>query len=224
MKGYDSPRGMFVCFAGIDGSGKTTLAQSLASTLNQRGVSAKYVWCGWRQFESPLLGPFARVVRSLLSSRRDSKGTVTKTSATASNAFRPIHEYLMLIDYLLLAVLRVKIPLMRSENLVCDRYVYDSLAGLQVDGGDVQIKERVLLSFLHWLPKPDLVFLIDLPAETAWERKRDTPSPDALEQRRTNYLALAEQHDMIIIDGRLDLDQLTNLIENKVTALIGEFH
>jgi dTMP kinase len=44
-------KGLFICFVGIDGSGKTTLAQALVERARVQGIEIEYTWC---KFESSL--------------------------------------------------------------------------------------------------------------------------------------------------------------------------
>lgn len=220
MKPSDRSSGILICFTGVDGAGKTTLATWLTESLNRKGLGAEYRWCGWRQFESPLLGPIARVVKGLRSGSGRGAGALPHADCSAGETFRTVTEYLVLIDYLLLTAAKVEIPLMRGQILVCDRYVYDRLADLPPGRSNADTKKRVLMAFLHWLPTPRLVFLIDLPEEVAWARKNDMPSPEVLSPRRVRYLAMAEEHHMVVLDGRMGLDQLTSIIESRVAAVI----
>ena len=36
--------GVFICFTGMDGSGKTTLTRALVGTMQKRGIKASYVY------------------------------------------------------------------------------------------------------------------------------------------------------------------------------------
>ena len=56
-------QGIFICFTGIDGVGKTTLAKALTKWMNDEGVPCKYVYNRLGTF---LLKPFMIITRKLL--------------------------------------------------------------------------------------------------------------------------------------------------------------
>jgi thymidylate kinase len=73
-------------------------------------------------------------------------------------------------------------------------------------------------------PKPNYKFLLDLPAESAFQRKTDTESEDYLIERRMMYLEIAHSQGIHIVDSNQAfervLDQVlefmgfNNLLEN----------
>jgi dTMP kinase len=65
---------------------------------------------------------------------------------------------------------------------------------------------------LNLLPKPDLVFLVNLPEEVAYQRKDDIPSVDYLKKKRAVYLRMEKKYKMTIIDGSKELADLKNVI------------
>ena len=77
--------------------------------------------------------------------------------------------------------------------------------------------------------EPDVTFIIDLPAEIAFKRKKHEKI-DRIEERgiafhesiRNNFLKLAKiDQKRIIIDGTLDFSTVSDVIENKVTDILG---
>ena len=111
-----------------------------------------------------------------------------------------------MIDYVFSSVPKVSIPLALGRNIVCDRYVYDVIGGL--------LENHPLMGkvALNLLPKPDLVFLVNLPEEVAYQRKDDIPSVDYLKKKRAVYLRMEKKYKMTIIDGSKELADLKNVI------------
>jgi len=216
---------IFICFTGIDGSGKTTLAKSLTDQLNRGGFECKYVYNRLVPF---LLKPFIVIGHKLylrgknISNNYDEYST-TKRKAIRANPLSFIYEWLLLLDYSIQVMLKVKIPLMLGKNIVCDRYIYDTLAtDLAVDFGYSDQKiERTLNRFLLLFPKPQLIFLVDVPEEIAYQRKDDIPSIHYLRDRRKVYLNIGKVCGMVFIDGSKSLDESKNIVQIKVTEHLG---
>ena len=76
--------------------------------------------------------------------------------------------------------------------------------------------KTILKKYSRLFPEPDLIFLIDIPEDIAYERKMDTPSIDYLFERRGLYLAVAREHKMMILDGSKDILELQEKIEKEL--------
>jgi thymidylate kinase len=60
----------------------------------------------------------------------------------------------------------------------------------------------------HTVPEPDLMIVLDAPAEVLVERKHEQPV-DVLETRRLQYLELARRRpDTVVLDATADPDDL----------------
>ncbi len=211
---------MFICFTGIDGSGKSTLARRLVAKLESNGKKSQYVYS---RFRPQLIRPLAAAGRSLFLRNKNIYKDYSEYSGTRKSLFRNrflsmVYERLLLFDYCMQTVMKVKRPLIRGVNVVCDRYVYDTvITDLAADMGYSQGKIARELKRCFWvLPKPDIVFLIDTPEDIAFSRKNDVPSVDYLRDRRMIYLQAGKEHNMIILDGAKDLDSLMMEIWAKV--------
>ena len=211
---------IFICFTGIDGSGKTTLAKFLTERMNRDGLECKYVNTRLTPF---LLKPFIMIGHKLYLRGKDISNNYDEYSATKRKAIRAsplsfIYEWLLLLDYSIQVMLKIKVPLMLGKNIVCDRYIYDTLAtDLAVDFGYSNQKiERTLNRFLLLFPQPQLTFLVDVPEEVAYQRKDDIPSVHYLRERRKVYLNIGKACGMIVLDGSRSLTDLQSEIESKV--------
>ena len=209
----------FICFTGIDGAGKTTLAKWLTGRLNRDRFECKYVYNRLTPF---LLKPWIIVGQKLFLRGKDindyAEYSAIKRRAIRNNPLSSVYQWLLLLDYSIQVFLKVKIPLMLGKNIVCDRYVYDTLVtDLAVDFGYSDRKVRsVLERFSRLFPKPTLTFLLDVPEEIAYKRKKDIPSMQYLEERRKIYLTVGKQCGMTILDGTKKPGELQNEIENRV--------
>jgi len=216
-------KGFFICFTGIDGSGKTTHARKLLEYLERHGVSTKYEWNG---FEPLLLQVLMNVGRAAFLRGKDMYRDYREYYYARRRLFRSIFisaffQGTYFLEALLQVTFRVRLPLMLGRNMICDRYVYDTIVGLgaNLDYSDMRIR-RMLRGFCRFLPKPDLAFLIDLPEEIAYQRKNDTPSLGFLKDRRQIYLNVGKEFGMTVLDGSQDLIELQNLIQDEVDSVL----
>ena len=197
---------MFVCIVGMDGSGKTTLTAGVLQALQERGVPARYVY---GRFQPRAMGlAFAVLGRFLLPGKR---GTETTYSAYSRSRKRLFHNPLLYwtyqmalaTEYTLQVFWRVKLPLMFGRDIVCDRYYIDTVAAdIALDAKDPKQSAKWFLGLYRQLfPRPDVMFMSDVPAEVAYSRKNDIPSLEYARELRDMYRYAASQEAIIVLDG-----------------------
>ncbi|MBP8819648.1 MAG: dTMP kinase [Syntrophomonadaceae bacterium] len=186
-------RGIFISLEGIDGSGKTSLIESLKPYIEQQfGLAVLSI-------REPGGNIISEKIRELLLDVTN-QGITSRTEALLYAAARSQ------------VVEQVISPALKTGKIVlADRYM-DSTIAYQGYGRGLE------LAFLQELNqlctgglKPDLTLLLDLSSEEAWGR-REKEIPDRLEKEglvfqekvRKGYLSLAEQEkDRIkILDAR----------------------
>ena len=219
-----SKKPILICFVGIDGSGKTSLAQELALSLKSRGSRSKYVY---NRFRPVALRPIIWMGKIFVLHRRNMPKDYEEYSDTKRKLFRNglisfCYRYFLLIEYVVQITFRVRIPLMLGQDVVCDRYIHDSIiTDLAVDMD--YSNERITNMIQRWsglLPQPNLIFLVDVSEEIAYYRKDDTPSLNYLRERRHLYLATGREQNMTILDGSMELERLEHIVEKIVLRML----
>lgn len=147
----------------------------------------------------------------------------TKRDAMKRNSFLVwIYKNILLFDYSIQLLFKVRLPLMLGKNIVCDRYVYDTvITDLSVDM-NYSTSEiiDVIKRFFYIISRPDLVFLIDLPEEIAFQRKNDTPSIEYLREIRNIYVDVGKEEGMVILDGSKNLNEIQHRAVEVVQELL----
>jgi len=204
-------RAILICFTGIDGTGKTTLAKSLEESLEDSGISSKYLWGGWRGFESFLFSQVAKFMRE----NREARWGAGMRSINIQNNF--IFTYAAWIDYFLRVFPNLLKSLYKYDLVILDRYVYDVAIGFSINTKNDC--EKLLRRFFYIFPKPDTTFLIDVPEEVAYTRKDDIPSVEYLHEKRKIYKKIGDEFEMIGLDGTKSLRELNEKIKKEVIKL-----
>lgn len=219
-------RGIFICFTGIDGSGKTTLSKSLVDEMKRKGIECRYVY---NRFNPFLLKPFMMIARAIFLRGKDMFEDYTEDSDAKKRLFKNrllsmIYQSFLLFDYSFQIFLKVKIPLMLGRNIICDRYIYDTVCtDLAVDlNYSKKTTTDILRKCLYLFPQPDITFLIDVPEEIAYERKDDVPSIDYLKDRRNIYLCIANVYNMIEIEGDRGIEDIERKIFKETLLKLEE--
>jgi len=189
-------RGKLIVFEGLDFTGKSTQVRLLSERVAARGIPV-------RTTREPGGTPLGEEVRRLLLSRRHTD-------------LLPLSELLLLIACRAQVYAQVIKPALGQGCVVISsRYRLSSLAYQGYGRG-------LDLSFIHRLNdaategrKPDMTFLIDLPAEAAIARKKgegdriEGEDPEFYRRVRRGYLELTQGDPTVkLIDGRKPVPEI----------------
>ena len=209
-------KGRFFCLIGIDGSGKTTIAKMLAQENDKwEYVHALYL--------TRLLWPFLWFGRTFLLCGKDKRSNPEEYSSSKKKVVKGLrilngtYIVIALMDYLSQVFLEVYLPLKFGVNLICDRYLYDTMINISMNTNYDAIKiDRLLTMWFKLFPKPDLTILLDLDEDVAWNRKNDIPSKYYLKERRELYLSLAKLKHFKVVDSNQSLQIVYSQIESFI--------
>lgn len=206
-----TPKGRFITFEGIDGSGKSTQVRLLAETLRAQGHSVVLT-------REPGGSPGAEDIRKLVL-EGDPDRWSAETEILLFTAARRDHME------------RVILPaLERGDFVLCDRFADSTRMYQGLSRGDL----RALVDQLHDLMigrEPDLTVLIDMDPDTGLKRalsrngseeRFEDFGPDLQRQMRAGFLALADEAPdrFRIIDGARDIDSVAADVQTTVLAAL----
>jgi dTMP kinase len=217
------PRGFFITFEGLDGSGKSTQLKKLARTLEARGEQVTVT----RQPGGTPLGDRIRTL--LLDSRSEGPAPTAELAMMFADRAQSIQQV-------------IGPALERGSIVVCDRFT-DSTEAYQ--GGGRQLGSDVVRELHHTLCgdlQPDLTLLLMPPFERSLERARRR-NQRALENtgkdenrfelldteffRRTYemYRTIAKRDSLrvVVIDGEAGIDEVFSSILTAVDERLNAF-
>ena len=165
--------GTLIVLEGIDGSGKTTLARRIAAAVRAEGREVI-------ETREPTDGPYGRKIREIAASGR--VGVTAEEELELFMADRRAHVAEV-----------VRPALARGAVVIQDRSYFSTVAYQGERGLD---RDRLLALGQSVAPTPDLLLVVDLPAEVAVERIRtgrgaaldDFEAVDALRRIRSVFL------------------------------------
>lgn len=184
LSNAETASGRLIVIEGIDGAGKSTLQRGLAEHLRAQG---RTVLCT----KEPTDGPLGRRIREL--ARTGRHGVTAEEEADLFHEDRRIHVQEI-----------VRPALARGEVVIQDRSFYSTVAYQGERGLD---PEQLWARSLQIAPRPDVLLVVDLPAEVALERIRrsrtgadDFEGLESLRRIRATFLAFPEAR---VLDGTL---------------------
>ncbi|MGB9893184.1 MAG: dTMP kinase [Candidatus Saccharicenans sp.] len=184
MKALNKKRkGLFIVIEGIDGSGKSTQVRLLARRLRRNGQKVVTL-------REPTEGKWGQKIRELSRSR----GSITPETELE----------LFIKDRKENITRNIKPALKRGEIVIMDRYYYSTLAYQGARGLSLARIKRLHKFALI----PDIVFILDVPAETGLKRIKGRSviyrlfeDKNYLKKVRQIFLKLKEP-ECLVIDGR----------------------
>jgi len=200
---------IFICIAGIDGSGKSTAAIGF-SRLNN---TFKYVWARWKPF---FLSPFVKIVNKINKEKDDFEQVYNnkknKKKRLLKNTFvKDIWLLAAEIDYGLQLIFKVCIPYILNNKIICDRYIYDfyidQAINLSVSPEDFKsfLRSR---SVLRLFPKPQKIIYMNVEPGIAFVRKKDGTVLADLQERKCFYDKLASIYDVDVVDSGKPINEV----------------
>jgi thymidylate kinase len=216
-----------IALVGPDGAGKTSIARRLEAEFDGR---AKYLYMGNNAASSNISLPTTRAVN-----RAKVRQAQRSTSMTRAEAETSLHglehrrrvrglpwRLARLANRIVEASVRQVLASLysaRGSVVIFDRHPRFEFG--QPDKPSKQATENIHRWFL-WsvLPEPDLVFLLDAPAEELYARKQEVPV-EFLEKARRRYKAIcATCENTIEIDVQRSLDDVVSEIQLHMNVIL----
>jgi dTMP kinase len=192
-------KGFFIVFEGLDGVGKSVQVAMLKDWLKRMKL---------RPFitKEPTENITGNILRIAL--RMEKLSPLTDALLFAADRAEHIDK-------------EIKKRLKKGQIVISERYVYANIAYQTAQG----VSERFIKNINDFAIKPDLVILLDAPAETAIQRdwnvlyylpQKFEKSKKFNEKVRKKYLELAKKYDAVIIDATRPVDEMFEDVKNVV--------
>jgi len=174
-----------VAFEGIDGCGKTTQCSMLIKSLSEGGFKNKYV-------KNPLSDVVKRILEEVAQKNKDK-----------DIAFYEKYEWIVAIYETNKKRFTDILSDSDFEIIIFDRYIYTDRITLR----RLDFDNNVHNVLVNWLPKPDIIFYLDIDADTALERiniRGRTHKPGAKYTR--------EQLHEFVVDYQEEFNELSGVL------------
>jgi len=192
-------RGAFICIEGIDASGKTTQAKILVKKLCRKNIDALYT-------TEPSKGKIGRLIRSHVLDREKRVPVALEALLFAADRIDHLEN-------------EVKPALEKGKIVICDRYLYSSLAYQ----GAADLSLDWIQRINQFVLVPDLAIFLDVPSEIGLQRlkrKKTVMEKGAnLQKVREVYLQMVRDGRMVKLNG----DQPIKDVAKKILKVVLDF-
>jgi thymidylate kinase len=170
------PTGISIALIGPDGSGKSTLARAVSARLSAtwRPESVRYVH--WKP-------------RALGAERPQGPPNIAPHGVPVrSRRLSLLYFVYHTVGFIAGGVRRLTVSRLRGRLVMLDRYYYDFFVDQR--RFRLNVPPRLVEWGFRLVPKPDLVFCLDVPPEVIQARKAEVPYDETVRQREA-FLSLA---------------------------------
>lgn len=195
-------KGILIAIEGIDGSGKSVIAEELVKFLKINGYDALLL-------KEPSESIYGQKIRN------------------STHRLPPEEELkLFLLDREIDVRDRILPALENGKIVVMDRYYYSNIAYQSARGIEAD-KIRDLNE--KFAPKPDLVIILDVSPSTALKRIKPRgkitafESPDYLEKVRENFLKIADERS-VVLNAEKPLEEVKKEVFAIVKSLLDSYN
>jgi thymidylate kinase len=189
-EGLENRRTILVSFSGIDGAGKSTQIQALASRFRQDGLRVRIVrfWDDVARLKRIRETSGHRIFKGDSGVGSPSAPIIRRDKNVQSMTMTCVRLLLYLVDALSLRVTVKRVLDIGLDLVIFDRYTYDELANLNLRSRLIRAYARMLMAFV---PRPHISYLLDADPAQARARKPEYPL-DFVQANRAAYLKLAD--------------------------------
>jgi thymidylate kinase len=215
---------VLVSLTGLDGSGKSSAIRVVGEAMSLCEIPTRIVWSRGG-FTLPAQAA-KRATRAVMGDKVPGPAAMEEKRRWLSGGLTgSVYASLVVAEQAVHYLLRVILPRWGGSSIVCDRYVYDTWADLEVKlSGSPRIAGWAGGLLLALAPEPDLALLLHLAPEEAARRKPADASMGVLTRQAEFYERMSALLGLRVIDaGRPDAEVIDEVVDLALRKAFAKF-
>jgi len=141
-----------IALEGIDGTGKSTQCHKLYEVLSDEGIKCRQLTFSLEHLNRDMM----QTIKGYYEEKDESGYQKFEYAAVVYEQAKTYFEALISND--------------EHEIIIADRYIYSLMLLLKMSYPKAKFTSTLYEVLVNWLPAPDLLFYLNIDAETAWKR------------------------------------------------------
>lgn len=188
----------YIIISGIDGSGKTTIIKNLKEELEKYGNSVDYIWMRYSHYTIKVMNALARII-GLSVKVHNEMGDIWEHRLYKKKWFCNLYVWCSYLDN---KIAKRKVTKLKSNYVICDRWINDILIDLGAECRfDNILESKWYYKFHSILPSNSYQFIIVREREAILDcRLENQVNPD-FPYRFSLYEKLSKKADVYVINN-----------------------
>jgi thymidylate kinase/predicted nucleotidyltransferase len=211
-------KGKLLCFIGVDGTGKTTIAKKFVELMTKRKVPAKYLWFRFPYFFTLSILLTARVLG--LTKYSNKSGYRIVEHNFGSQPLKSLYPIVLFLDALLYYYYKIYLLTRVGFIVICDRWVPDIIIDSSIDTSNPELKHNWIGKLYGLLSsKANFQIIADASDNILETRRPETKFDPTTKVRRSLYRSYAKKHSENVIysddSAEVTFEHLMFIINNS---------
>lgn len=180
-------------------------------------MRCRYTWFRFFHFLSLPLLAYCRLVGLTIYETKNEQ-RIGRHEFYRSKIISFLYPWVLFIDMLPMYFVKIFLPLCFGYTIICDRFIYDTLADLMIDLNDSEIHKKIVGKlYLKLIPKNTKAVLLDLDESVIRERRKDLAGDQSLGMRRKVYQQIAKEFNISAIKNDATIEK----VHEKIIKCLG---
>jgi len=207
-------RGELICLVGPDGVGKSTQAEILIDFFRKKGIEYDYKWARFYHFFSIPLLISARILGLSEFITLKDGAKIGYHYFYKSQMISFLYPYFLYMDILLFTITKIYLPLINGKNIVCDRFVYDTIIDVMVSTNNQSFyKSKIAKMFLKLIPRKSTFIMLIADSDILRNRREDIKYDKTLDLKINYYSIVAKEFDIQYINASGSIEEVNNILK-----------
>lgn len=200
----------YLIISGVDGSGKTTVINNLKIRLEQEGKTVDYIWMRYSHYTVKVMNALARIL-GLSVKVHNEMGDVWEHRLYKMPWFCKLYVWCSYLDN---KIARRKVMRLKSDYVICDRWINDILIDLGAECRMMNLLDTKWYDRFHRiLPEGSYQFVVKRDKQSVLDCRVENHANPDFPARFELYAKLMEKPDVHVVDN-------TGSIENSVKQIL----